>query len=115
MEPRACWRQAFLLSLADLGDNLDNKAHRRIHAVANTDPDESVRETARSVYARVVREKSKRQTNPLISFLKVTLWFRIANRQSNGLALNEKAMIKTRNYEVRWMKESENLMEGLLR
>ncbi|CAA6692652.1 MULTISPECIES: hypothetical protein [unclassified Lentimonas] len=106
VEPRATWRIAHLKSLGDLGDDLGNKAHRRIHAISKGDPDPDVRQTAQEVYNKTLRERMRSAENPFYSFIKVTMWFRIANLESLGLGskIDEKAATSNRNRELRLAK-----------
>ncbi len=105
IEPRAEWRIAHLNTLSDLGDDLGNKAHRRIYKIAETDPSPEVREVASRIYHQVLRERKATEPNPLIAFLKATLWLRIANRTSLRLPIDESAAKRARNREIRAAKE----------
>jgi|GEM_PF-2676248 len=104
LEPRSDWRIAHLKSLGDLGEDLGNKAHRRIHAISEHDPDEEVRAVAKEVYHKTLRERMKSAENPFYSFIKVTMWFRIANRESLELEIDAKAATSNRNRELRLAK-----------
>lgn len=101
LEPRPAWRIAHLKSLGDLGEDLGNKAHRRIHAISKHDPDEEVRAVAKEVYHKTLRERMKSAGNPFYSFIKVTMWFRVANRKSLGLDVDGDAAVNQRNRELR--------------
>ncbi len=98
VEMSPTWRQGYLKAIAEIGLDLNGKAHKTAHFIRQADEDENVRAIAAETYKAVRRSDN---SNPSTSDLKRGIiaaewWLLHCQRQELGLEINSEEALKTR-------------------
>lgn len=113
VEPRPVWRGCYIQALKVLRVNPGGRAHRTLFWLLNNDPDEDVREYAKSVHKQVRHlDRNKPNldtgTSPRRPLFEAWWWLRQAHLLTLGVEVDRDGAMRTRRTELHRTREKDD-------